>query len=63
MSEAQDWIHGDGGPAIVLQGSVVPQWQGASDFDNSLMAGGTVETDYDVMCHHCGTLLWRGISS
>ena len=19
------------------------------------------ETDYDVCCHHCGTLLWRGL--
>ena len=24
---------------------------------------GGSETDYDVMCHHCGTLLWRGIST
>ena len=24
---------------------------------------GGSETDYDVMCHHCGTLLWRGLSS
>ena len=26
------------------------QWQGAADFDNSLMSGGSVETDYDVIC-------------
>lgn len=44
------WIGGDGGPLIVLQASAVSQWQGAADFNNSLMSGGSVETDYDVIC-------------
>ena len=44
------WVHGDGGPAIVLQQAAVELWEGANDFDNSLMQGGTVETDYDVVC-------------
>jgi hypothetical protein len=33
MDNAYPWIDGDGGPAIVLQGSAVPLWQGANDFD------------------------------
>ena len=44
------WIQGDGGPAVVLQATAALQWQGASDFANSLMGGGTAETDYDVIC-------------
>lgn len=35
---------------MVLQASAVEAWTGAADFDNSLMQGGTVETDYDVIC-------------
>jgi Immunity protein 21 len=45
-----DWIQGDGGPAVVLQAAVVAQWQGAANFRNSVMNGGCVETDYDVIC-------------
>lgn len=44
------WIRGDGGPTVLLQAGAVPYWQGAADFPNSLMGGGTVETDYDVIC-------------
>ncbi len=47
-------IGGDGGPLIVLQASAVPQWQGATEFDNSLMGGGDIETDYDVICESVG---------
>ena len=43
-------VGGDGGPLVVLQGSATSQWQGASDFDNSLMGGGDTETDYDIAC-------------
>ena len=50
MEPSLEWIGGDGGPLIVLQAGAVPAWQGAVDFDNSLMNGGTVETDYDVIC-------------
>ena len=50
MENQYQWIDGDGGPTIVLQGSAVAQWQGADDFENSLMNGGEVETDYDVIC-------------
>lgn len=45
-----DFIGGDGGPMIVLQASATSKWQGAADFDNSLMSGGNIETDYDVIC-------------
>ncbi len=44
------WIQGDGGPAIVLQSAAVLRWQGASSGDDSLMRGGSVEDDYDVIC-------------
>lgn len=44
------WIQGDGGPAVVLQASAAARWQGAGPFDDSLMSGGSVETDYDVIC-------------
>ena len=43
-------VGGDGGPLIILQAAAVPLWQGAVDFDNSLMGGGDIETDYDVIC-------------
>ena len=45
-----DWVHGDGGPLIFLQSGALGAWQGASDFDNSILAGGAVRTDYDVIC-------------
>ena len=50
MVTENDFIVGDGGPMVVLQASAVSQWQGAADFDNSLMNNGNVETDYDVIC-------------
>ncbi|HLW67038.1 MAG TPA: Imm21 family immunity protein [Gemmataceae bacterium] len=48
--EKFNWIRGDGGPLVCLQKSAALQWRGASDFDNCLMNGGSVETDYDVIC-------------
>lgn len=45
-----NFIGGDGGPMVVLQASAASQWQGASDFENSLMGGGNIETDYDIIC-------------
>lgn len=45
-------VGGDGGPLIVLQAAAIPQWQGAANFDNSIMGGGDVETDYDVICEN-----------
>jgi hypothetical protein len=48
--EKFNWIRGDGGPLVCLQTSAAQQWRGASDFDNCLMNGGSVETDYDVIC-------------
>ena len=50
MENNTTWIQGDGGPMVVLQAAAALQWQGAADFDNSLMGGGTHETDYDVIC-------------
>jgi hypothetical protein len=44
------WIHGDGGPAVVLQEGATSAWHGAADFDRSLLQGGDLETDYDVIC-------------
>ena len=44
------YIGGDGGPMIVLQGGATSYWQGAANFDNSLMNGGQIETDYDIIC-------------
>jgi len=44
------WVQGDGGPLVVLQATAAVHWRGAADYQNSLMAGGTVETDYDVIC-------------
>jgi hypothetical protein len=44
------WIQGDGGPTVVLQASAAARWQGAALFDDSLMSGGSVETDYDAIC-------------
>lgn len=46
----EDWVSGDGGPIVVIQSSVIKKWKGAEDFENSLMNGGDVETDYDVIC-------------
>lgn len=45
-----EWISGDGGPLIILQKSVCAYWQDASDFENSKMNGGAIETDYDKIC-------------
>ncbi|MEO7715888.1 MAG: Imm21 family immunity protein [Capsulimonas sp.] len=56
MMEESLCVGGDGGPLIVIQASAVPLWQGASDFENSLMNGGDVETDYDVICDLPGEL-------
>ena len=50
MVTEKDFISGDGGPMVVLQASAVTQWQGAADWDNALMNGGNIETDYDVIC-------------
>lgn len=50
MKSEDGCVGGDGGPLIVLQASAIALWQGASDFNNSLMSGGNVETDYDVIC-------------
>lgn len=47
---SERWVQGDGGPLIVLQDSAATQWQGAIDFDNSIMNGGSIETDYDIIC-------------
>ncbi|MBC8135121.1 MAG: hypothetical protein H8F28_04435 [Fibrella sp.] len=52
-------IIGDGGPVIVLQATAAARWQGAMDFDNSLMEGVAVETDYDVICAAESVLLHR----
>lgn len=41
---------GDGGPLVVLQSTAAAIWQGALDFDKSLMNGGNVETDYAIIC-------------
>ena len=51
MNSQNGCVGGDGGPLIVLQASAVSQWQGASDFDHSLMNGGSIETDYDIICN------------
>ena len=50
MNQQRKAISGKGGPIIIVQSSVIPQWKGAANFKNSLMMGGTVETDYDVIC-------------
>lgn len=50
MDNTDKSVGGGGGPLIVLQAAAVPHWQGASDYENSLMAGGDVETDYDLIC-------------
>jgi hypothetical protein len=44
------WVVGDGGPAIVLPEEQLPLWRGASDYEQSLMAGGDLETHYDIAC-------------
>ncbi len=50
MANNNKGVGGGGGPLIVLQATAVPHWQGASDYEDSLMAGGDVETDYDLIC-------------
>jgi hypothetical protein len=42
------WISGDGGPIVLLQSTAAAAWRGATD--SGVMAGGTVEDDYDVIC-------------
>ena len=59
MNDPDHGVGGGGGPLIVLQAAAVPQWQGASDYENSLMAGGDVETDYDLIC--CDGELPKGV--
>ncbi len=53
------FIGGDGGPIIVLQASAISQWKGAVDFEDSLMNGGALETDYDVICESKKHILKR----
>jgi hypothetical protein len=52
----ENWIAGDGGPIVILQSGALPFWKGATNFDQSIMNGGSLETDYDVICgcdnHH-----------
>jgi hypothetical protein len=50
IENTSEWVSGDGGPIIVLQDAAVPNWAGAEDYEESLMAGGTKRTDYDVIC-------------
>tara|TARA_R110002072_G_scaffold86855_3_gene196076 strand:+ start:225 stop:581 length:357 start_codon:yes stop_codon:yes gene_type:complete len=45
-----EWVQGDGGPVILLQEGAIPLWRGAADFERSLLEGGDLETDYDVIC-------------
>ncbi len=63
MPNEQDFIGGDGGPMIVLQFKATAQWQGAGatkeDFENSLMMGGYIETDYDVICNSTERVISR----
>lgn len=47
----EEWVGGDGGPLVVLQAGALPHWEGAVNFDQSIMGGGTLETDYDVICN------------
>ncbi len=49
-NDDDNWIGGDGGPLIVLQAGALPHWRGAADFEQSLMNGGPLETDYDLIC-------------
>lgn len=44
------WVWGDGGPLVLLQAGALPHWQGAEDFEVSLLNDGSVETDYDAIC-------------
>jgi RNAse (barnase) inhibitor barstar len=55
MADDDACVGGDGGPLVVLQATAIPQWQGARNFENSLMNGGNVETDYDIICNGQGT--------
>ena len=56
IDRRDQWIGGDGGPLVVLQAGALPHWRGAADFEQSRMNGGSLETDYDVICecetHH-----------
>jgi hypothetical protein len=55
-------VGGDGGPLIVLQAAAVPLWQGARNFEHSVMNGGQIETDYDFICDWQGTEYIRVIT-
>ena len=63
MPTEQDFIGGSGSPLIVLQFKAAAQWQGTGatkeEFENSLMMGGYVETDYDVICDNTGRVISR----
>ena len=48
--DPKHWVGGDGGPLVVLQSGAAAKWQGALDFDNSQMNGGSAATDYDAVC-------------
>ena len=50
IENASEWVSGDGGPIVVIQETAVTNWDGAGDYKESLMAGGTKRTDYDVIC-------------
>ena len=55
----ETWIGGDGGPLVLLQAGAIAAWRGAADFNVSRMNGGTVETDYDVICEATSPLVHR----
>lgn len=46
----EPYMVSDGGPLIVIPGAAIGWWDGLRDYENSLMEGGSVETDYDVVC-------------
>jgi len=46
----ETWVGGDGGPLVVIQAGALQLWRGAADFMQSRMNGGSLETDYDVIC-------------
>ena len=45
-----NWILGDGGPNILIPTDKVSQWQGARDYEQSIMNGGNLRTHYDIAC-------------
>src|SRR5688572_1542154 len=50
IENASEWVSGDGSPIVVIQETAVTNWDGAEDYKESLLAGGTKRTDYDVIC-------------